>query len=212
MTWTYRTNRSYFYEGVVHWKSNVEECLDYMTLWPHTQPIFKKKQLYTLKTHLFTKLIFTQTHLYTKPFFTWAAWHYKSPAAQLFIHQFGQDTNKEKKSNIALLALCEGNIRLLMVRSSSFWQSPFPSTSDTVGIVTTKASQIKVIQKNYRAVIVRYGHCCDVIMGAIASQIASLMIVYSTVYSDADQRKHQSFASLAFVLVIHWWPVNSPHK
>ena len=36
-------------------------------------------------------------------------------------------------------------------------------------------------------------------MGAIASQIISLTIVYSTVYSDADQRKHQSSASLAFV-------------
>ena len=37
------------------------------------------------------------------------------------------------------------------------------------------------------------------IMGAIASQITSLTIVYSTVYSGADQRKHQSSASLAFV-------------
>ena len=36
-------------------------------------------------------------------------------------------------------------------------------------------------------------------MGAIASPITSLTIVYSTVYSDADQRKHQSSASLAFV-------------
>ena len=36
-------------------------------------------------------------------------------------------------------------------------------------------------------------------MGAIASQITSLTIVYSTVYSDADQRKHQSSALLAFV-------------
>ena len=49
-------------------------------------------------------------------------------------------------------------------------------------------------------------------MGAMASQISSLTIVYSTVYSAADQRKHQSFASLAFVLGIHRWPVNSPHK
>ena len=49
-------------------------------------------------------------------------------------------------------------------------------------------------------------------MGAIASQITSLTIVYSTVYSDADQRKHQSSVSLAFVRGIHWWPVNSPHK
>ena len=36
-------------------------------------------------------------------------------------------------------------------------------------------------------------------MGAIASQITNLTIVYSIVYSDADQSKHQSSASLAFV-------------
>ena len=36
-------------------------------------------------------------------------------------------------------------------------------------------------------------------MGAMASQITSLTIVYSTVYSGADQRKHQSSTSLAFV-------------
>ena len=47
-------------------------------------------------------------------------------------------------------------------------------------------------------------------MGATASQITSLTIVYSTVYSDADQRKYQSSASLAFVRGIHRWPVNSP--
>ena len=52
----------------------------------------------------------------------------------------------------------------------------------------------------------------DVIMSAMASQITSLTIVYSTVYSCADQRKHQSYASLAFVWGIHRWPVNSPHK
>ena len=55
-------------------------------------------------------------------------------------------------------------------------------------------------------------HYGDVIMGAIASQITSLTIVYSTVYSDADQRKHQSAASLALVRGIHRGPVNSPHK
>ena len=49
-------------------------------------------------------------------------------------------------------------------------------------------------------------------MGATASQITSLTIVYSTVYSDADQIKHQSSASLAFVWGIHRGPVNSPHK
>ena len=58
----------------------------------------------------------------------------------------------------------------------------------------------------------RWVHYDDVRMGAIASQITSLTIVYWTVYSDADQRKHQSSASLAFVRGIHRGPVNSPHK
>ena len=55
-------------------------------------------------------------------------------------------------------------------------------------------------------------HCNDVITGMMASQITSLTNVYSTVYSDADQRKHQNSASLAFVRGIHRGPVNSPHK
>ena len=60
-----------------------------------------------------------------------------------------------------------------------------------------------------------YRHSCqwyhynDVIMGTKASQITSLTVVYSIVYSGADQRKHQSYASLAFVRGIHrdrWIP------
>ena len=57
-----------------------------------------------------------------------------------------------------------------------------------------------------------YDHYDDVIMGAMASQITSLTIVYSTVYSSADQSKHQSSESLAFVWGIHRGPANSPHK
>ena len=53
-------------------------------------------------------------------------------------------------------------------------------------------------------------HHNDVIMGTMASRISSLTIVYSTIYSGADQRKHQSSASLAFVWGIHRGPVNSP--
>ena len=49
-------------------------------------------------------------------------------------------------------------------------------------------------------------------MSAMTSQFTSLKIVYSTVYSWADQRKHQSSASLAFVRGLHRRPVNSPHK
>ena len=43
-------------------------------------------------------------------------------------------------------------------------------------------------------------------MEAIASQITSLTIVYSTVYSDADQRKDQSSAPLALVRGIQRGP------
>ena len=55
----------------------------------------------------------------------------------------------------------------------------------------------------------RVSHYGDVVMATVASQITSLNIVYSTVYSGADQRKHQSSASLAFVWGIHryrWIP------
>ena len=59
-----------------------------------------------------------------------------------------------------------------------------------------------------------YGMACRWVIQFIdtvtmASQITSLAVVYSTVYSDADQRKHQSSASLAFVRRIHrdrWIP------
>ena len=52
-------------------------------------------------------------------------------------------------------------------------------------------------------------HYSDVIMDTVASQITSLAIVYSIVYSGADQRKHQSSGPLAFVRGIHrdrWIP------
>ena len=58
----------------------------------------------------------------------------------------------------------------------------------------------------------RWWHYDDVIMSAMASQITSLTIVNSSVYSGADQWKLQSSALLAFVWGIHRWLVNSPHK
>ena len=64
--------------------------------------------------------------------------------------------------------------------------------------------------RNYLSISLIY--CSDVIMSAIASQITSLTIVYSTVPAGAHQKKHQSSASLAFVRGIHRWPMNSPHK
>ena len=55
-------------------------------------------------------------------------------------------------------------------------------------------------------------HKSDVIMGVMASQIISLTSIFSIIYSDADQIKHQSSASLAFGRGIHRWPVNSLYK
>ena len=60
--------------------------------------------------------------------------------------------------------------------------------------------------------VMDYHHCGDVIMSAIASQITDVSIVYSTVCSGADQRKHQCSASLAFVWGIHRWLMDNPHK
>ena len=54
----------------------------------------------------------------------------------------------------------------------------------------------------------RHYHYSDVIMGAMAFRITSLTIIYSTVYSGADQRKHKRSASLAFVRGIRRW---TPH-
>ena len=48
-------------------------------------------------------------------------------------------------------------------------------------------------------------------MSAMASQITSLTVVYSIVYSGAHQRKHQTSASLAIVRGIHRWLVNFLH-
>ena len=55
-------------------------------------------------------------------------------------------------------------------------------------------------------------HDNDVIIDTMASQITSLTIACAAVYSGADQKKHQSSASLAFVRGIHRSPVNYPHK
>ena len=59
----------------------------------------------------------------------------------------------------------------------------------------------------YKSYWICHPHYNDVTMSAMESQITSLTVVYSTVYSGADQRKHQSSASLAFVRGIHRWPV-----
>ena len=75
------------------------------------------------------------------------------------------------------------------------------------------------LKSGYRGVITSHNlhecdclHYDDVIMTTIPSQITSLTVVYSTVYSGAVQIKQQSSASLAFVWGSYRGPVNSPHK
>ena len=80
-------------------------------------------------------------------------------------------------------------------------------------ITATKGFRVRVLLcESHARHYINTLHYCDVIMGAMAYQITSLAIVYSTVHPGADQRKHQSSASLACVWGIHLWPVNSPHK
>ena len=88
-----------------------------------------------------------------------------------------------------------------------------PHSEDAGGWLTVS----EFLLDNVWTVVVNYllahnRHYSDVIMGVIASQITSLTIVYSTVYSGADQRKLESSTLLAFVWGIHRGPVNSPHK
>ena len=71
-----------------------------------------------------------------------------------------------------------------------------------------ETSNIKMEAWNLN-LVTRASHYNDISM---TSLITSFTIVYSTVYSDADKRKHQSSASLAFVWGNHRGPVNSPHK
>ena len=93
-----------------------------------------------------------------------------------------------------------------------------PTRRQTIGNHHTNLAMTTVLQEcllNMHITtqpLLTHKHYNDVMMSAMASQITSLTIVYSTVYSSADQRNHQSSASLAFVWGIHRWPVNSPHK
>ena len=89
----------------------------------------------------------------------------------------------------------------------NYWT--FFSPKNIASTVSNTGKWNLILTKNDPVVLYHYS---DVIMTAMASQITSITIVYSTVYSGADQRKHQSSASLAFVWGIHRWPVNSPHK
>ena len=82
------------------------------------------------------------------------------------------------------------------------------------GPLLTHRGQVTQVKSSKSALVTTMScrHHIDVIMRAMASQITGASIVCSTVASGADQRKHQSSASLASVRGIHRWAVNSPKK
>ena len=115
-------------------------------------------------------------------------------------------THIKETSKSVLLALCEGN-------------SPVTGEFPTQRVSNAEKAPIwwhhhalSGIHGGDRKSAKLWVDYNDVTMSKIASQITSLTIVYSTVYSGPDQTKHQSSASLAFVWWIHRGPVNSPHK
>ena len=81
-----------------------------------------------------------------------------------------------------------------------------------IGTLEAKKPHKQVRWQTCVCIYVTILYYSDVIVSTMASQITSLTIVYSTVYSNEDQTKHQSSASQAFVRGNHRWPVNSPHK
>ena len=147
--------------------------------------------------------------------------------SQNFYHKENQQTLWSRPRRLAIWWVVECVTNCLVVASIVLMVSSFPWVSagypnnhvcqTTVPCATTMVTVSPVMPTGSSpTVIVSVSnstcHCSDFIMGAMASQISSLTIVYSTVYSATDERKHQSSASLAFVRGIHRWPVNSPHK
>ena len=97
---------------------------------------------------------------------------------------------------------------------SKYIENATNASAKTINLVSWTTTILAYVYSCMEAQVneINQSHYSDDIMSAMASQISSLTIVYSTVYSGADQRKHKSSASLVFVRGIHRWPVNSPHK
>ena len=90
------------------------------------------------------------------------------------------------------------------------WQAPWTTkSSNMVRACYIFFTELWAIHLTSNINQLHYG---DVIMRSIASKITGVSIVCLTVCSGADQRKHRSYASLAFVMGIHRSPVDSPHK
>ena len=118
-------------------------------------------------------------------------WYYQLAFHHYWIMFISPNFSKEK---IRLYIFCLYQIENKSEHMSSIW---ILNKKETI------AGKTQYIPWNMHRESLAFAFCWlhydDVIMTTIASQITSLTSVYSTVYSDADQRKHQSSASLAFV-------------
>ena len=84
------------------------------------------------------------------------------------------------------------NLSEIRIRNFSIHEKEFENVISKMAAILYRSQSVKGATTTGIAT-----HCDDVIMGTMASQITSLPIVYSTVYSGADQRKRQSSVSLA---------------
>ena len=89
-----------------------------------------------------------------------------------------------KRRRVGMRISDTGGVKVLYI----FWFYYLLSTGDLSLKLTHESLKLPNIQ-----------HYNDIIMNAMASQINSLTIFYSTVDSGSDQSKHQSSVPLAFV-------------
>ena len=139
----------------------------------------------------------------------WRQRRFKSPASPLFTQPLIQGADQRKHQSSTSLAFLRG-IHRWPVNSphKGQWRGKCFHLTTSSRIVNHRMKAIcSIIQWSH--FISAWVHYIDVIMATMASQITSLTVVYSTVYSGVDQRKHQSSASLAFVRGVHrgrWIP------
>ena len=88
--------------------------------------------------------------------------------------------------------LHDSKLLVIMISRNAIFEDIFcfSSASSVIGKIVTIPRLVQCTEEGTQKSAQTVRCYTDVIMGAIASEITSLTIVYSTVYSDADQRKH----------------------
>ena len=108
-------------------------------------------------------------------------------------------------SKAYLWDLCRATRRGLFSRLTShiYVSMRLDVVADLVKFIVKQDSPLALCQPTLQWKLSWINNYGDVIMNAMASQITYVSIVYSTVCSGTDQRKHQSSVSLPFVGGIH---------